>query len=107
MARQSIRKVRVRIGDLAGPEHIFEGREAWAFTRLIQVGDTGLTSIEEPGVRLAHYIMKIRRAGIAVEMVRDKNLVGAYGGTFGRYFLRTPIVVIETIRHGEAADVAA
>lgn len=56
-------------------------------------------------MRLAHYVMKIRRVGIAVEMVREKNLVGVYGGKFGRYFLKTPVVVIETIRE-EAAHAA-
>ena len=93
--------MKVRVGDAAGPERVFEGREAWALNRLLAVGDKGLTSIDEPGVRLAHYVMKIRRAGIAVEMVREKNLTGSYGGNFGRYFLKTPVVIVETIPAGE------
>jgi hypothetical protein len=106
MVRKAIREMRVRIG-AGGPERAFEGREAWALTRLLEVGEKGLTSIDEPGVRLAHYVMKIRRAGISVEMVREPNVSGAYGGNFGRYFLRTPLTVLETIYAGQDRSNAA
>jgi hypothetical protein len=107
MVRKAIRIVRVRIGGAGGRERVFEGREAWALSRLLEVGDKGLTSIDEPGVRLAHYVMKIRRAGIAVEMVREPNTTGAYGGNFGRYFLRTPVTVLETVHVREDRSNAA
>jgi hypothetical protein len=101
----AIRKLKVRIGDAGGPVHTFEGREAWALTRLLEVGTAGLTSIDEPGTRLAHYVMKIRRAGIAVEMVREQNR-GPYGGNFGRYFLRTPVTILERVNTGEGRHAA-
>jgi hypothetical protein len=57
-------KIKVALGERV---LAFEGREADTLNRLIVRGEAGLTSIENHGPRISHYVMKIRRAGLAVE----------------------------------------
>jgi hypothetical protein len=96
-------KIKVALG---GRELTFEGREADTLKRLIARGEAGLTSIENHGPRISHYVMKIRRAGIAVEMIREPH-DGGFPGKHGRYFLRSPLRVLERVNVGEARHAAA
>jgi hypothetical protein len=50
--------------------------------------------------------MKVRRAGIAVEMIREPH-DGGFPGKHGSYFLRSPLRVLERVNVGEARHAAA
>src|SRR5687768_5083972 len=78
----------------------FVGREAHTLSQLIERGSKGLSSVEQIGPRISHYTMKIRRAGIVVETVKE-NHAGAFNGWHGRYVLHTPLRVVEIVRAGE------
>lgn len=70
------------------------GREAQTLRKLIDAGERGISSLDHPGIRLAHYCMKIRRAGITVETVKTPQR-GEYAGWFGVYKLRSHVAVLE------------
>jgi hypothetical protein len=91
-------KIKVALGERV---LAFEGREADTLNRLIVRGEAGLTSIENHGPRISHYVMKIRRAGLAVETWSAESRVGAFAGKHGRYFLRSPLRVVERVDAGE------
>lgn len=80
--------------DPSGLPITFRGREAWACRELIRAGDAGVSSLHHIGPRLAHYCMKIRRAGILIETVKQPH-GGPYVGWHGVYKLRTKLDVIE------------
>lgn len=88
-----------------GSRKIFKGRDAWCLAELIDGGLIGVTPIERPAPRWAHYVFKLRRAGLNVETI-DETHGGAYSGTHARYLLRTPLRVIE-IERREGARAAA
>ncbi|MGK6313701.1 winged helix domain-containing protein [Neorhizobium sp. DT-125] len=77
-----------------GAPIMFVGREAWACRELIKAGERGVSSLHHIGPRLAHYCMKIRRAGLTVEMVKTPH-AGSFAGWHGVYFLRSKLRVIE------------
>ena len=81
-------------GDVELTQKTFVGREAWLLDRLLDAGDRGVTTLENPAPRVSHYLMKIRRAGIVVETIREPHK-GAYSGSHGRFILRSPVTVIE------------
>jgi hypothetical protein len=97
--------VRLKVA-LGERELTFEGREADTLNRLIVRGEAGLTSIENHGPRISQYVMKVRRAGIAVEMIREPH-DGGFPGKHGSYFLRSPLRVLERVNVGEARHAAA
>jgi hypothetical protein len=68
------------------------GREAWMLLQLIYAGKTGVTSVERPGPRMSHYIMKLRRAGFHIDTV-DEQHAGSFAGRHGRYHLRDAVVI--------------
>ena len=49
------------------PPKKVSGRMAWALERLVQAGDQGVTTLEEPAPRWSHYIYQLRGIGIDVE----------------------------------------
>jgi hypothetical protein len=68
------------------------GRMAWALERLIQAGDNGVTTLEEPAPRWSDYIFKLRRVGIWIETETETH-GGPFSGTHGRYRLVTPVEI--------------
>lgn len=71
----------------------FRGREAWTVKRLIEAGNRGFSSFDEPAPRLSHYIWRLRRAGIEIETVSEQH-GGTFPGQHGKYFLRSRLVVV-------------
>lgn len=73
-----------------------EGQEARALTALHDAGAAGITAQEVStwALRLAHYVMKLKKLGLSIDMVREKHS-GPVPGWHGRYFLRTAIQIIE------------
>jgi hypothetical protein len=78
-----------------------EGQEARTLTALHDAGAAGITALEVStwALRLAHYVMKLKKLGLSIDMVREKH-AGPVPGWHGRYVLRSPIEVLST---GEAA----
>ena|SRR5215207_4184360 len=95
-------KLKIAVGDRA---LTFEGREADTLNRLVRRGGLGMTSIENHGPRISHYVMKIRRAGLVVDTVREPH-DGGFPGKHGRHFLRSPVRVLERVYVGEARHAA-
>lgn len=87
-------KAKIRVGDRV---HMIEGRVASTLIELDRVGERGLSSIEQIGPRLSHYIFIIRRElGIVVETVTEKHS-GVFSGHHARYILRSPIEIIDVV----------
>jgi len=89
--------LRARVGD-GNAARIIEpkGREAWTLWRLAQAGPRGVSSIENIGPRLSSYVHDLRHVfGLDIETQHESH-GGAFPGTHGRYFLRSPVEVMET-----------
>ena len=72
----------------------FVGREAYTLRKLIDAGERGISSLDHVGIRLSHYVMKLRRAGITVETVPTAH-DGDFPGVHGVYKLRSRVRVLE------------
>lgn len=91
-------QIKVRVGD--GPVKKFRGRFAQTLALLIENGPAGLSSLESPGVRLSHYVFRLRRDGVPIE-THDERHSGPYKGRHGRYRLAAPVEVIDQeVAHG-------
>ena len=86
--------ITVRVGGPLGDVQQFAGRFAWTLLRLIAAGEKGVTPIEHPAPRWSHYVMILRRAGIAIETIEEKH-GGPFPGFHGRYVLRSLVEVVE------------
>jgi hypothetical protein len=73
------------------------GQEARTLAALIAAGPSGVTAqdLSSWALRLAHYIMQIKRRGVAIEMSRELH-GGNAPGWHGLYTLKCQIEVIET-----------
>lgn len=87
------------------PPQKFAGRQAWALNALVEAGNIGCTPITTPGPRWSDYTFKLRRAGVSIETI-DEGHGGAFRGTHARYVLRSSVVVLRTVREGEARHAA-
>lgn len=72
------------------------GREAQTLHLLIKKGAAGFTSGEASPLgwarRTSHYIMKLRRAGFPIGMVREET---PDGSRVGRYFLLAAVEILD------------
>jgi hypothetical protein len=79
---------------ILGSDRVYtvEGQEARTLVALHDAGPVGITALEVStwALRTAHYVMKLRRLGLAILMVREKH-GGPVPGWHGRYFLRSAI----------------
>lgn len=69
------------------------GRVKWALEALIRAGVQGMTSLENPGTRLSHYIFVLRRKGVLIDTAIEEH-GGAFPGTHARYVLRSRVVPV-------------
>ena len=90
-------KVRLADPENGGTIKRFVGRDAWALSELVSAGVNGLTTLERSAPRWSHYIYKLRRSGIAIE-TRHEPHAGNYPGHHARYFLRSQLEILETIK---------
>ena len=77
-----------------GVPSTFRGRVAQTLHRLAVVGNSGLSSIENVGPRLSHYIFVLRRAGVGIVTI-DEKYGGASAGEHARYKLTVPVQIVE------------
>jgi hypothetical protein len=82
-----------------GSVHEVEGQFARTLIALHEAGDRGITALEMSSwaLRLAHYVFMLRKAGLAIDMEREKH-EGQAPGLHGRYFLRTGIHILSEMR---------
>jgi hypothetical protein len=77
-----------------GVSQTFRGRVAETLHKLAVAGDRGVSSIENVGPRLSHYVFVLRRAGVSIVTIDEKH-GGAYAGEHARYKLTVPVQVVE------------
>lgn len=70
------------------------GRNADTLEKLIAVGERGLTTIEYPAPRVAHYIFRLRGMGIFIETI-DEPHGGTFPGHHARYILRSKVEILQ------------
>lgn len=80
--------VRFGTGEDAREVHL-KGRILWALQELLWAGPKGITSIDYPGVRLAHFVFVLRKQGFAIETEREPH-GGQFPASHARYRLHTP-----------------
>jgi len=70
------------------------GRNAWALNELLQAGNAGCTSFDNPGPRWSAYVHNLRhKHGLDIETIHESHS-GPFPGTHARYVLRTNIRVV-------------
>ncbi len=93
-------EVLVRVGGAEQPQR-FHGRLAWALHALADAGEAGCTPMTHPGPRWSGYVHRLKKQhGLRIESVPERH-GGAYAGGHVRYRLRTPVTVLEAVRHGQ------
>ncbi len=71
------------------------GREAWALDQMVAAGAKGVTPITHPGPRWSAYVYDLRHDhGIEIE-TRNEPHGGPFAGTHARYFLKSPVTIVE------------
>ncbi|MCC6948848.1 MAG: hypothetical protein IT539_13855 [Bradyrhizobiaceae bacterium] len=84
--------IKVRLPSGAVKE--FTGRVGWTLAKLIAAGSAGISSGELPaGLRLSHYIFRLRREGVGILAEREQH-GGEYAGTHARYRLGVVVQVV-------------
>jgi hypothetical protein len=86
--------IRARLDGVGEPK-TFKGRFAWTLAQLISAGSGGVTSFERPAPRWSHYVMMLRRNGVAIQTKEERH-GGEFKGRHGRYVLSSPVEVLET-----------
>ncbi|MDL2408740.1 hypothetical protein PY650_24475 [Rhizobium calliandrae] len=86
-------KIKVRkVSD--GSEMFVHGREAQTMQLLIKNGDQGISSLHHPGIRLSHYIFKLRSYGFLIETVNTPHS-GDFPGHHAVYRLKSEVMVLQ------------
>jgi hypothetical protein len=82
-----------------GSVHLVEGQEARCLLALHEAGAHGVTSLEISSwaLRTSHYVYKLRKLGLAIDMEREKH-GGVAPGHHGRYRLLTGIQILSEVR---------
>jgi hypothetical protein len=96
MTRAVALTIRVRIGDGDGVVVTVRGREAWALLSLMAAGERVCTPIDTPGPRWSGYVHDLRKLGIVIDTVRERQ-AGRFPGDHARYVLRSRISVLDKL----------
>jgi hypothetical protein len=64
-----------------------------ALEGLIDAGTTGCTALERPAPRLASYVHRLRKLGVAIVTIREPH-GGPFPGTHARYVLCSSVTVV-------------
>lgn len=70
------------------------GRECWTLRKLIDAGAKGVSSLDNIGPRVSHYVFKLRGYGLAIETIHEKH-GGDFPGTHARYRLHAKVTILE------------
>lgn len=71
---------------------ILRGRLAWTLLELINADDRGITPLHNPAPRLSHYVMTLRRKGVAIDTDMQAH-GGAFPGEHGVYRLKSAVTI--------------
>lgn len=84
-------KANIETGDAPITLHL-KGREAWTLCELVKAGETGITPMHNPAPRVSHYVMALRRKGVAIDTEMQAH-GGAFPGEHGVYRLRSAVTI--------------
>ncbi len=68
------------------------GRLAWTLIELVKAGDNGITPLHNPAPRVSHYVMTLRRKGVAIDTDMQPH-GGAFPGEHGVYRLKSAVTI--------------
>ena len=89
----AVTKLLARIGT-TGREIKVSGRNAWMLNELVKAGPAGVSPLDaSPAMRVAHYVFRLRREGVAIETVDEKH-GGTFSGVHARYRLLVPVEIL-------------
>ncbi|MDO6587138.1 hypothetical protein Q4543_16645 [Salipiger sp. 1_MG-2023] len=89
----------VTLRDGSASSLIVKGRDRWALEALIDAGDVGCTSFDNPAPRWSSYVFNLRGMGVDIETLPEAHS-GPFSGHHGRYVLRCRV---QRIVRGDAA----
>lgn len=94
----SPQKLKARFRVTEGPhtrDLVFVGQTCRALQSLILAGQKGVTAQELSSwaLRLAHYVLELRKVGLNIEMIREAHA----GGWHGRYVLHSDVRLLRYI----------
>ncbi|MEX1662501.1 hypothetical protein AB4874_12705 [Thioclava sp. 15-R06ZXC-3] len=69
-----------------------KGRLAWTLMELVKAGDVGITPLHNPAPRVSHYVMSLRRKGVAIDTEMQPHF-GAFPGEHGVYRLKSTVTI--------------
>jgi hypothetical protein len=82
---------KIETGDTSITLHL-KGRLAWMMLELVKAGDKGITPLHNPAPRVSHYVMTLRRKGVAIDTQMQAH-GGAFPGEHGVYRLKSAVTI--------------
>lgn len=82
---------KVETGETPFTLHL-KGHLAWAMLELVKAGDKGITPLHNPAPRVSHYVMTLRRKGVAIETIMEPH-DGQFPGDRGIYKLCSAVTI--------------
>lgn len=88
-------KLRIKVRKSSDAAEMYlHGREAQTMQMLVKNGDMGISSLHHPGIRLSHYIFKLRGYGFIIETINTSH-GGDFPGHHAVYVLRSETTIVE------------
>jgi hypothetical protein len=84
-------KAKIETSDAPITLHL-KGRLAWTMLELVKAGDKGITPLHNPAPRVSHYVMTLRRKGVAIDADIQAH-DGAFPGEHGIYRLKSTVTI--------------
>lgn len=84
-------KAKIETGDTPITLNL-RGRLAWTLLELVKAGQKGITSLHNPAPRISHYVMTLRRKGVAIETIMEPHK-GPFPGEHGIYKLCSTVTI--------------
>jgi hypothetical protein len=85
-------KAKIETGDTPITLHL-QGRLAWTMLELVKAGGKGITPLHNPAPRVSHYVMTLRRKGVAIDTEMQAH-GGAFPGEHGVYRLKSVVTIV-------------
>lgn len=70
------------------------GRLRWALEQLMKAGAKGVTPLENPALRWAAYVHRLRELGIDIETKTERH-AKPFAGNHARYVLRSQVRAVK------------
>ncbi|WP_300548084.1 hypothetical protein [Roseovarius sp.] len=84
-------KAKIETGETPITLHL-TGRLAWMMLELVKAGERGITPLHNPAPRVSHYVMCLRRKGVAIDTDMQPH-GGAFPGEHGVYRLKCAVTL--------------